>query len=90
MEEADVLHVVDHAVEQWWRAVVATPECGEPAKQDLKDRPRAVRDGAPRARREPGVQSEAGSYAAFWRFLSRLIRPERRQRPPRPLRRLEK
>jgi hypothetical protein len=38
MDEAHVRHVVDRAVEQWWGTIVATPDCGEPAKQDLKDR----------------------------------------------------
>lgn len=38
MDDADVRQVVDRVVEQWWGTIVATPECGEPAKQDLKDR----------------------------------------------------
>ena len=38
MEEADVRHVVDRVIEQWWGTIVVTPECGEPAKQSLKDR----------------------------------------------------
>ncbi len=38
MDEAEVRHVVDQTVEQWWRTIVVTAECGEPAKQDLKDR----------------------------------------------------
>jgi len=38
MDDADVRHVVERVVEQWWGTIVATPDCGEPAKQDLKDR----------------------------------------------------
>jgi len=38
MDDADVRQGVDRVVEQWWGTIVATPECGEPAKQDLKDR----------------------------------------------------
>lgn len=38
MDEAKVRNIVDPVVEQWWGTIVATPECGEPAKRDLKDR----------------------------------------------------
>lgn len=38
MNEAHVRPVVDQVVEQWWGTIVATTDCGEPAKQDLKDR----------------------------------------------------